>query len=156
MPDPPLRFGSALCNNVPASTPYCLNSSFHWTHVPKIDSAVGAVQEVGNCEGDVSQLHACWLALLERMLEVDQTSSVLKALDAASARPGQDTTPVALLNPSEAHQLVETARNLAHQGRNLAKLRTCFVKRINVVRCIGGLWFGSLFGHVQSRHCDTC
>lgn len=85
-------------------------------YIPRADIPVGTIQEAENGKDNISPLHACWLALLERMLEADQTSSVLKALDAASAGPGQDHSALALLNPSEAHQLVDTARNLAHEG----------------------------------------
>lgn len=78
----------------------------------------GYLQEGDSSSQDSSPLHACWSALLQRMLEADQTASVLRALDAASASAssGSAHSVSALLRPHEAHLLVDTARSLTHKG----------------------------------------
>ena len=67
---------------------------------------------------DSKPLHACWSALLQRILKADQTALVLRALDTASALAGSGPahSVTALLTPHEAHQLVDTARSLTHKG----------------------------------------
>ena len=69
-------------------------------------------------QGGLSPLHACWLALLERMLEANQTDLVLKALDSAQSSGQNDDaqSSAALLTPAEVHRLIDTSRSLAQQG----------------------------------------
>ena len=81
-------------------------------------TAGGYLQEGDNGSQLSRPLHACWSALLQRMLKADQTALVLRALDtaSASASSGSDHSVSALLLPHEAHQLVDTARSLTHAG----------------------------------------
>lgn len=89
-------------------------------HIPRAHNYDDYLQEADSKAQDCRPLHACWSAVLQRMLKADQTELVLRALDAASASAGNgsEQSVLPLLTPQEAHQLVETARTLTHKGES--------------------------------------
>ena len=87
---------------------------------PRAHTYDASLQEDDSNPHDCRPLHACWSALLQRMLRADHTALVLRALDTASAWAGSGSEHSGLprLTPHEAHQLVETARTLTHKGES--------------------------------------
>lgn len=113
-----------------------LSQSYMFAHclqmlqqIPGAHSYDGCLQEDDSNPHDCKPLHACWSALLRRMLKADQTELVLRALDTASASAGSSSkhSVLPLLMPHEAHQLVETARNVTYQGEPLHMWHGCVI-----------------------------
>lgn len=86
---------------------------------PSTHEAGDYLQEGDSASQDSTPLHACWSALLQRMLKAGQTALVLRALDTASSSAGSGSahSVSALLTPHEADLLVDTARSLTHKGK---------------------------------------